>query len=388
LPTYTPTSIAGDIILPLAPIEAEPPAEILTKPQEPAAEEEKTGVITFGSKAEEATPDTQLPSSNPSNVLWGATAAAVIGAVMAQALEAQRKRKEAEAASYAAAKKEAASLNEAERQRKINNYLEGKAIRAAEAETQRIATMQSMNEEILAEKEDLLGLKELPPKKPSYVVPDMSWKQGDLAAMDDFLNKPSSGLAWGKTLQDWGSTYVSQGYQTNDCGPSNLAIVLNALTTTTWDKTMVSPSRLGAIAGNGEGATPPWSFVEEFNRLAAENGINTIATRRVNATKEDLINELNNGNPVTIIRNFTGEAEGGSHYQTVIAYDADTDIVYLMDPDPTMKSDVIGEQVKKESWTDFEADWSKPLKKTADGGDIDISASITLLQPNQMIIYR
>ncbi len=258
-----------------------------------------------------------------------------------------------------------------------------------EKEAERVAAQQALHEKSFDHKESLLELSDLP-ETDDKTQALADWKEGDMTAADEYIqNTPSSGWAWGKTIYGWGESYVSQGDQTNNCGPANLTIVFNALTATTWDMTMVSPSRLGPIAGDGEGATPPWSFVKEFNRLAAENGIDTIATRRVNATKEDLINELNNGNPVTIIRNFTSEVEGGSHYQTVIAYDADTDMVYLMDPGYMYEysTDVI-KQVREQPWTEFEEDWSKPLKKTADGGDIDISTSITLLQPNQMITYR
>ena len=56
------------------------------------------------------------------------------------------------------------------------------AIHAVETEAQRIAAMQALQEESLIEKEGLLELKGSPPKKPSYVAPDMSWKQADMAA--------------------------------------------------------------------------------------------------------------------------------------------------------------------------------------------------------------
>ena len=81
-----------------------------------------------------------------SNVLWGATAAAVIGAATAYALDEQRKRKEAEAKQLAEAQAKAAKLNAAEEQRKaVAAWLESQAIlNAQQAPTQNASYQASM----------------------------------------------------------------------------------------------------------------------------------------------------------------------------------------------------------------------------------------------------
>ena len=103
------------------------------------------------------------------------------------ASERRKKRKEAEAASLAAAKKKAAKLNEVERQRKIRNYQEGQAIKKAEEEAARIATMQALNEEILSEKEGLLELSDLPEDDKSQSLAD--WKKADMRATDEAVKE-------------------------------------------------------------------------------------------------------------------------------------------------------------------------------------------------------
>jgi len=70
-------------------------------------------------------PKSQLPNPQ-SPLLWGATAE-----------KRRRKRKTAESASRTAAQKKADRLNEAERQRKIRNYLQGQAILKAQEEAAR-----------------------------------------------------------------------------------------------------------------------------------------------------------------------------------------------------------------------------------------------------------
>jgi hypothetical protein len=75
-----------------------------------------------------ATGATSSSTTTNSNVLWGATAATMIGATMAYALDEKRKRKEEEARELEEAYAKAAKLNAAEEQRKINGWLQGQAM--------------------------------------------------------------------------------------------------------------------------------------------------------------------------------------------------------------------------------------------------------------------
>jgi hypothetical protein len=72
--------------------------------------------FSFGTENDALNPKSQLPNPQ-SPLLWGATAD-----------KRRRKRKTAESASRTAAQKKADRLNEAERQRKIRNYLQGQAV--------------------------------------------------------------------------------------------------------------------------------------------------------------------------------------------------------------------------------------------------------------------
>jgi hypothetical protein len=93
-----------------------------------------TNSITEISSTEEAKTAPQSAVTNDSSVLWGAGAAAVIGAATAYTLDAQRKRKEEEARQLAEAEARAAKLNAAEEQRKVTAWLEGQAILNAQIE--------------------------------------------------------------------------------------------------------------------------------------------------------------------------------------------------------------------------------------------------------------
>jgi len=81
--------------------------------------------VTFGSvdSSGEAAPQAE---GSP-NLLWGTAAAGLIGAVTAVVLDERRKRKEEEARQLAEAQAKAAALNAAEEQKRVENYLNGKA---------------------------------------------------------------------------------------------------------------------------------------------------------------------------------------------------------------------------------------------------------------------
>lgn len=77
-------------------------------------------------------PISQSQNQQSSNLLWGAAALAAIGAATAYALEQRRKRKEEEARQLAEAQAEAARRNAAEAARKVQNWLQGKAMLEAQ----------------------------------------------------------------------------------------------------------------------------------------------------------------------------------------------------------------------------------------------------------------
>jgi hypothetical protein len=154
LPTFTPVPTAT--IAPNTPVPTE--MAVIPAVEPTATSQSNSGGFSFGTKddsveTQSTNPDSQLPNSQ-SPILWGATAAAVVGAAMADTLDKQRKRKEAEAASRAAAQKKADRLNEAERQRKIRNYLQGQAILKAQEEA---ARKEAQEERALKFKEKFLN---------------------------------------------------------------------------------------------------------------------------------------------------------------------------------------------------------------------------------------
>ena len=148
MPTATPTMIVAP------PVGPQPQTEAEMNPQ-PSPTPTNTPVpvaFSFGSDPEPE-PLAAAPVSG-SNILWGAAAAAALGIYSATAEARRKEREEAEARSYAAAKKKAAQLNEAERQRKISNYLKGKAARE---EAERVAAQQELHEKQLGFKENFLN---------------------------------------------------------------------------------------------------------------------------------------------------------------------------------------------------------------------------------------
>jgi len=264
---------------------------------------------------------------------------------MAQALEAQRKRKEAEAASLAAAKKKAASLNEAERARKTRNYQEGQAIKKAEEESAHIAAMQALNEEILSEKEDLLELKEPPPpKKPSLA----DWKRDDMAAMFEYQEKLAGNISISSKNMIESELVITyqQKQDSNNCGLYGISTALNMLygvQTTGGDvsKAFITP-RFGGLSPvldfltswpkysylpDGS-ATLPSQQVKIINDFAGDilGQSNNLPTAEVtHLTPEEMRRIILDPNKVAL---FTYNTETGNvfkgHVVTLAAYDATT----------------------------------------------------------------
>ncbi|HQX17478.1 MAG TPA: Ig-like domain-containing protein, partial [Anaerolineales bacterium] len=118
-----------------------PPQELFDEDDLPIASSSLTTPpqISFGGSTTETKETTQnslslamgtaaASATTNSNILWGATAAAMVGAMMAYALDEKRKRKEQEANKLQEDYVKAAKLNAMEEQRKINSWLEGQAM--------------------------------------------------------------------------------------------------------------------------------------------------------------------------------------------------------------------------------------------------------------------
>jgi len=199
----------------------------------------------------------------------------------------------------------------------------------------------------------------------------------------NLLPYPNTGCALGMTFNEWEGCYVSQGPRTNDCGPSNTAMMLIATTSKNWDTSALNvPFRFpdfpdwidrgieGTISvinkfrsenpiffkpDDVAGATHPAGLVNEFNAKAELYTIPLEAKLISNGTKDQLVNEIQNGNPVTVIKVYPN---GVAHYVTAISCDATTDTIYYMDPDPSLN--LPGKpKVQSQSWSNFDAEWSQ-----------------------------
>ncbi len=182
--------------------------------------------------------------------------------------------------------------------------------------------------------------------------------------------------AWGITRSEWGETYSSQGPGTNDCGPTNLAMLLNALTTGDWDKTKVHPrlrfpDLLGWLdklisfitcgkfnPGAMVGASHPKGIADEFNRIAKDRGLDKKAVRVSKGPKAELLREVRNGNPVTVILIWEN---GGAHYVTIISYSEEDDTVFYMDPSDEYKDCPPSDRIRSRTWEAFDEDWSRQV---------------------------
>ena len=157
--------------------------------------------------------------------------------------------------------------------------------------------------------------------------------------------------ALGKNEKWWASQHRFQGYNTPDCGPTSLAMILNGLSNKKRDKTDVNPKRWWIIK-----ATEPQDIATEFNSIASTEGLNYSAEVKSGASKDDLVDNLQKGNPVTALVQFT-VFEG--HYVDVIGYDPNSDEIYYLDPANSNGG------VDKKSWQDFndgpkgDFSWSK-----------------------------
>ena len=172
---------------------------------------------------------------------------------------------------------------------------------------------------------------------------------------------------------------LSSGVWTNDCGPTNLAMVLNYLAgAETWTKETVDPHlwRLGwPFPQSIRGATPPWSMSKAFNKLAKRENLAWTSRWLGGGTREHLIVNLQRGNPTTIILVWSN---GGAHYVTVVGYDPGLDTFYMLDPDPAFEeSDLPPEDcIGAMRWENLNEHWSRQVWWTR-----------LLWLHNEMIVY-
>ncbi|MEM2266358.1 MAG: RHS repeat-associated core domain-containing protein [Candidatus Hadarchaeales archaeon] len=174
----------------------------------------------------------------------------------------------------------------------------------------------------------------------------------------------------------WGAFYQSQGRLpngavSNDCGPTNLAMVLSAFLAESGHEHMIpkekvtsSPfmqwwyglRRLPPFLGSIGGATPPWGMEGAFNNIAyLQYNLGWHARWVSRGTKEDLLKNLQEGKPVTVMLVYP---EGGAHYVTIVGYNPLEEQVYVLDPSPAyadLKNPV--ERVQEISWDELRTYW-------------------------------
>jgi len=176
---------------------------------------------------------------------------------------------------------------------------------------------------------------------------------GSGGALPGSGNPPRSGLqkpprnvssvywALGKSRKWWEGPHCSQ-HDNFSCGPASVAMMLNALTSSRWEQEdiRVPLTRLLFL-----GATKPEWLAEAFNKNAANEGISYRSEVHRDASKDKLIHEIKQGNPVTTLVMF-GPVRG--HYINVVGYDTKNDIVYYLNPQSTKP------EVEEMNWQDFD----------------------------------
>jgi len=159
------------------------------------------GTVTFGSV--DSSGEAAAQAEGSPNLLWGAAAAGLIGAITAVVLDERRKRKEEEARQLAEAQAKAAALNAAEEQKRIQNWMNGNiALNQKLEELQKAGTSQDVIDVIknlaahsgLGTAINLVDLIETAGGDPNYV--DNGY--GRVSLHDLLLQQ---------TTTDWGRTY-------------------------------------------------------------------------------------------------------------------------------------------------------------------------------------
>lgn len=84
------------------------------------------------------------------------------------------------------------------------------------------------------------------------------------------------------------------------------------------------------------------------------NDIYIRAVQSTHGTKEQLVNELQDGNPVSVIKVWEN---GNAHWVTVVGYDKPTDYVYFIDPYEGHSDRSAVDKVRHQGWSDFASEW-------------------------------
>jgi len=167
----------------------------------------------------------------------------------------------------------------------------------------------------------------------------------------------SSSYALGRDETYWKQYYQSQG-DTHDCGPFNVAMMLNALAGQPglFSGQTISQEMYRRWQRIPGGATPPWSLVRAFNQRAASEGIPWRAVRQSGGTKEELLEYLEQGRPVTVLKSWEIVVDNkryrGAHYETVVGYNSAEDKIITLDPGWR-------EDLHEQSWSDFAKEWHR-----------------------------
>jgi hypothetical protein len=63
-----------------------------------------------------------------------------------------------------------------------------------------------------------------------------------------------------------------------------------------------------------------------------------------------------NGRPVTALKIWKN---GGAHWVNLVRYSAEKDRVYYLDPNPWLEHLPPEKRLQSQTWTEFDADWSR-----------------------------
>ncbi|MCD6356422.1 MAG: hypothetical protein J7L66_03960 [Anaerolineaceae bacterium] len=195
----------------------------------------------------------------------------------------------------------------------------------------------------------------------------------------DSHNKRSRFVTYGIT--DWaaerkffGRFYLSQGFRedkkfTNDCGPANLAIILNILLF--QDNINAPPLKKDTVARASRflfwdripqwvprfgGATSPWGMVKAFNHWARTYNLNWRAVRKNKARKAHVLENLMMGKPVTALKIWQ---TNGAHWINLVRYSSEKERLYFLDPNPFLQYLPEDKRLQSQTWDEFNEDWSR-----------------------------
>jgi hypothetical protein len=185
----------------------------------------------------------------------------------------------------------------------------------------------------------------------------------------------------GWTPAEIGAVYQHQGQETNNCGPTNLAMVINLQLAGHGATYRVERAKLGdemqassrgfgllgyrltGLTGRVKGATPPWGMVRAYRKINAGLRVEGYVelgrmTWRVGGTREELVSNVGAGVLSTLMLVWKNL---GAHYVTVVGYEPAGDAFLLLDPGTGRdKSDWDPPaRLRCVPWPELDADWSR-----------------------------